>query len=70
VNNLNTFTVEMPHEDAYQLALFIKRVRHDQCRELTDSGQTSPQRDDQAYAMLHSLELIAKVLRENGYAPR
>lgn len=63
-------SVLLSDADAWQLALFIKRVRHDQCRELTDCGQTGEERDDQAYAMLYVLELIARVLREKGYAPR
>lgn len=62
--------IALTHNEALQLSLFIKRVRHDQCRELTDCGQTGEQRDDQAYVMLEALEHVASELRNKGYAPR
>lgn len=64
------FTVRLTEQEAWQLAQFIKRVRHDQARELTECGQTGPQRDDQAYTMLYALDLVGAALREKGYAPR
>jgi hypothetical protein len=61
--------VELPAKLARQLALFVKRVRHDQCRELTECWQSGTERDDQAYAMLEALELLGRALAEKSFAP-
>jgi hypothetical protein len=62
--------VELTDNEAYELAQFIKRVRFDQVRELTESGQSREQRDDQAYRMLYALDQVGGALRNVGYAPR
>ena len=65
-----TLTVELTDADAWELAQFIKRVRFDQCYELTESWRPRPEREEQAYRMLHALDQIAGVLTTVGYAPR
>jgi hypothetical protein len=65
-----TLDVHLTESEAWQLALFIKRVRHDQARELTEGHHSGPERDDQAYEMLHALNLVAAALTRQGYAPR
>lgn len=62
--------VEFSDAEAWQLALFIKRVRFDQVLELTECWQSREARDEQTYAMLYALELVARALRSKGYAPR
>jgi hypothetical protein len=65
-----TITVGLTDTEAWELAQFIKRVRFDQCLELTDSWQSRPERDEQAYRMLYALDQVAGALKLAGYAPR
>ena len=65
-----TITVELPDPTAWDLAQFIKRVRFDQCYELTDCGQSRAEREDQAYRMINGLNKVADALGDAGYAPR
>lgn len=65
-----TFTVELTDAEAWDLAQFIKRVRFDQCYELTDSWQSRSERQEQAYRMLHALDHVTGALKLAGYAPR
>ena len=65
-----TITVGLTDAEAWELAQFIKRVRFDQCLELTDSWQSRPERDQQAYRMLYALDQVAGALKLAGYAPR
>jgi hypothetical protein len=65
-----TITVGLTDTEAWELAQFIKRVRFDQCLELTDSWQSRPKRDEQAYRMLYALDQVAGALKLAGYAPR
>jgi hypothetical protein len=46
-------TLELADPTAWDLAQFIKRVRFDQCYELTDCGQSRAAREDQAYRMIN-----------------
>jgi hypothetical protein len=63
-------TVGLTDAEAWELAQFTKRVRFDQCFELTDSWQSSSERDEQAYRMLYALDQVAGALKLAGYAPR
>ena len=65
-----TLTVELTDAEAWELARFIKRVRFDQCFELTESWRSRTEREEQAYRMLHALDQVAGVLTTVGYAPR
>jgi hypothetical protein len=65
-----TLTVELTDAEAWELAQFIKRVRFDQCYELTESWRSRSEREEQAYRMLHALDQVAGVLTAVGYAPR
>jgi hypothetical protein len=65
-----TLTVELTDAEAWELAQFIKRVRFDQCFELTESWRSRTEREEQAYRMLHALDQVAGVLTTVGYAPR
>jgi hypothetical protein len=65
-----TLTVELTDVEAWELAQFIKRVRFDQCRELTESWQSRSEREEQAYRMLYALDQVAGALKLVGYAPR
>ena len=67
---LITLTVELTDAQAWELALFIKRLRFDQCCELTDAWQSRTEREEQAYRTLHALGHVAYVLERLGYAPR
>jgi hypothetical protein len=59
----NQITVELSPEQAEALSQFVKRVRHDICRELASS-------DEESFAMLESMDAIRAALAEKGYAPR
>lgn len=61
---------ELPDREAWNLAQFIKRLRFDQCYELTDSGYPRPDRESQAYEMLAAIDKIGNALKAAGYAPR
>jgi len=61
---------ELTHEEAWNLAQFIKRLRFEQCYELTDSGYSRQTRQDQAYVMLAATNKIGNALKTAGYAPR
>jgi hypothetical protein len=63
-------TVDLTDAEAWELALFIKRLRFDQCHELTDAWQSRTERDEQAYLMLHALGHVSRALELSGYAPR
>jgi hypothetical protein len=65
-----TFTIELTDAEAWELAQFIKRVRFDQCCELTESWRSRPEREEQAYRMLYALDQVAGALKIVGYAPR
>lgn len=65
-----TFTIELTDAEAWELAQFIKRVRFDQCFELTESWRSRPEREEQAYRMLYALDQVAGALKIVGYAPR
>lgn len=61
---------ELADREAWNLAQFIKRLRFDQCYELTDSGYPRPDRESQAYEMLAAIDKIGNALKAAGYAPR
>jgi hypothetical protein len=61
---------ELTDQEAWNLAQFIKRLRFDQCCELTDSGYSRQHRQDQAYVMLAAIDKIGNALKVAGYAPR
>jgi hypothetical protein len=63
-------TVELTDAAAWELAQFIKRVRFEQCCELTESWQSRSEREEQAYRMLYVLDQVADALKLIGYAPR
>jgi hypothetical protein len=65
-----TLTVEMTDAEAWELAQFIKRLRFDQCYELTDAWQSRSERQEQAYRMLRALGHVTDALEFAGYAPR
>jgi hypothetical protein len=65
-----TITVELTDPAAWDLAQFIKRVRFDQCYELTDCGQLRAEREEQTYRMLYALDQVGGALKLAGYAPR
>jgi hypothetical protein len=65
-----TLTLELTDADPWDLALFIKRLRFDQCYELTDAWQSRAERQDQAYRMLHATGHVTNALELAGYAPR
>ena len=62
--------VEIMDAEAWELAQFIKRLRFDQCYELTDAWQSRSERQEQAYRMLHVLGHVTDALKLAGYAPR
>ena len=55
--------VELSEPQAEALSQFVKRVRHDICRELASN-------DEEAFAMLESMDAIRAALAEKGHAPR
>lgn len=55
--------VELSPEQAEGLSQFVKRVRHDICRELASD-------DAEAFNMLDALDVIRAALAEQGYSPR
>ena len=61
---------ELTDQEAWNLAQFIKRLRFDQCCELTDSGHAQQDRREQAYVMLAAINKIGNALKSAGYAPR
>jgi hypothetical protein len=61
---------ELTDEEAWNLAQFIKRLRFEQCYELTDSGYSRQARQDQAYVMLAATDKIGNALKTAGFAPR
>ena len=61
---------ELTDEEAWNLAQFIKRLRFEQCYELTDSAYSRQNRQDQAYIMLAAIDKIGNALKDAGYAPR
>ena len=66
----STLIVELVDTEAWELALFIKRLRFDQCYELTDAWQSRAEGQDQAYRVLRVLGRAADALELAGYAPR
>jgi cytochrome c len=65
-----TLTVELTDAEAWDLAQFIKRIRFDQCYELTESWRSRSDREEQAYRMLYALDQVGGALKLVGYAPR
>lgn len=61
---------ELTDREAWNLAQFIKRLHFEQCYEVTDSGYSRQDRQDQAYVMLAAIDKIGTALRDAGYAPR
>lgn len=56
-------TVELSEPQAAALSQFVKRVRHDICRELASD-------DAEAFDMLDALDVIRAALSDAGYSPR
>jgi len=67
---LATIHAEFTEREAWNLAQFIKRLRFDQCYELTDSGYSRRDREAQAYEMLAAIDKVGRALKDAGYAPR
>jgi hypothetical protein len=66
-----TLTVELTDDaQAWELAQFIKRLRFDQCYELTEAWQSRAERQEQAYRMLNALDHVRDALEVAGFAPR
>jgi hypothetical protein len=65
-----TLIVELADTEDWELALFIKRLRFDQCYEVTDAWQSRAERQDQARRMLHAIGHVTRALELAGYAPR
>jgi hypothetical protein len=55
--------VELTDAQAWNLAQFVKRVGFSDVR-------TNAVDKDEAYAMLEAIDVLAKALRDAGYAPR
>jgi len=55
--------VELTDDQAWNLAQFVKRVGFADVR-------TNAVDQDEAYAMLEAIDVLAKALRAAGYAPR
>lgn len=68
--NLVSIHTELTDQEAWNLAQFTKRLRFDQCYELTDSGYARQDRQEQAYVMLAAIDKVGKALIAAGYAPR
>ena len=67
---LTTIHADLTAREAWNLAQFIKRLRFDQCYELTDSGYSRRYREAQAYEMLAAIDKVGRALKDAGYAPR
>jgi hypothetical protein len=67
---LTTIRADLTAREAWNLAQFIKRLRFDQCYELTDSGYSRRDREAQAYEMLAAIDKVGRSLKDAGYAPR
>ena len=67
---LTTIRADLTAREAWNLAQFIKRLRFDQCYELTDSGYSRRDREAQAYEMLAAIDKVGRALKDAGYAPR
>ena len=60
-----TLTVELTKEQAYYLALFVKRCHYGVCQRLADpTNKTEPDE------MMSGICAVQRGLREIGYAPR
>ena len=61
---------ELTDQEAWNAALFFKRLRFDQYLELTDGGYSRADREEQAYDMRAAIDKFSKALKSAGYAPR
>lgn len=64
--NQITISVQLTKSEAWNLAQFIKRVSFNTVLRHTDGGDSK----EEAYSMLHSLNLVANGLAEKGIYPR
>jgi len=58
-----TFTVELPEEQAFALALLMKRLTFDDARQRAVN-------DEQAYTMIYACDAVRTGLAIVGYNPR
>ena len=58
-----TLQVELPDDQAWALAQFVKRLGYGDCRQLAVS-------DEEAWQMIQATEAVRAALARAGYAPR
>jgi hypothetical protein len=61
---------ELPDAEAWDLAQFLKRTTFSDALQITDSGNSSDVREEQARRMMRAIVKLQGALAAVGYAPR